>query len=150
MNKGVAAAGAAALLAVLAFALWSSPGTGQVFGLTDRSGEELFMTYCAACHGESARGDGPVAATLTVLPPDLTRLAQRHDGEFPTADVRDIIDGRSAIVAHGPRSMPVWGYEFWIEEGADVTAERAARDVVERLVRYLESIQVSPPNAAFR
>ena len=108
------------------------------------------MTNCAASHGDGGRGDGPVAATLTVLPPDLARLAQRHDGECPAGDVRDIIDGRSAIVAHGPRSMPVWGYEFWIEEGADVTAERAARDVVERLVRYLESIQETEPNSAFR
>jgi hypothetical protein len=38
--------------------------------------------------------------------------------------------------------MPVWGYEFWVEEGADITAEREARELVRRLVLYLESIQV--------
>ena len=38
--------------------------------------------------------------------------------------------------------MPVWGYELWVEEGADITAESDARELIRRLVAYLESIQV--------
>ncbi len=115
--------------------------SAQTFELADYTGAELFDQFCAACHGAEAVGDGPVASSLNVLVPDLTRLAERHNGRFPAADVRDIIDGRAVVIAHGPRAMPVWGYEFWVEEGADIEAEAAARQLIDRLVRYVESIQ---------
>jgi len=127
--------------AVAAAFLVPAAARAQTFVLTDYSGEELFQQFCSACHGPSGRGDGPVAGTLNVLVPDLTRLEERHDGEFPAAEVRDLIDGRSLVVAHGTRTMPVWGYEFWVEEGADATAEGDAREIINRLVRHLESIQ---------
>lgn len=38
-----------------------------------RSGETLYQTNCAACHGDAGRGDGPQA---TADVPDLTSLAQ--------------------------------------------------------------------------
>jgi mono/diheme cytochrome c family protein len=116
-------------------------GSAQTFDLTDYSGGELFLQFCSACHGESARGDGPVASSLNVLVPDLTRLAERREGRFPTSEVRDVIDGRALVVAHGTRTMPVWGYEFWIEEGADAPAEADARELIDRLVRYVLSVQ---------
>jgi mono/diheme cytochrome c family protein len=115
--------------------------TAQTFDLTDLSGEELFQQFCSACHGDSGRGDGPVAQTLNVLVPDLTRLSERRDGDFPAAEIRETIDGRSLIVAHGTRTMPVWGYEFWIEEGADAPAESDARELIDRLVRYVRDLQ---------
>jgi hypothetical protein len=90
----------------------------------------------------AAQGDGPVAASLSVRVPDLTRLAERHNGTFPAADVREFIDGRSLVIAHGTRYMPVWGYEFWVEEGADVVAEEEARIMIDRLVAYLQTLQV--------
>src|SRR5690606_41937406 len=107
----------------------------------DYTGGELFQRFCAACHGESARGDGPAAAALAAAVPDLTRLSQRNGNVFPAADVRDIIDGRSPVVAHGTRRMPVWGYKFRVGEGADVEAERASREIIDKLVEYLRSIQ---------
>jgi mono/diheme cytochrome c family protein len=122
---------------------WGAPvGAGaQTFDLKDYSGDELFQQFCSACHGESGRGDGPVAASLNVLVPDLTRLAERRDGRFPASEVRDIIDGRALVMAHGTRTMPVWGYEFWIEEGGDAPAEADARELIDRLVRHVESLQ---------
>ena len=113
----------------------------QTFGLTDLSGAELFERFCAACHGPEAHGDGPVARGLATAVPDLTRISERNGGEFPAEAIRETIDGRSPVLAHGTRVMPVWGYEFWVEEGADITAERDARDLVRRLVAYLESLQ---------
>jgi hypothetical protein len=109
--------------------------------LEDYSGEELFYRFCASCHGEQARGDGPVARSLNVAVPDLTLIAVRY-GEFPAGRVRDVIDGRGIdMQAHGTRTMPVWGYEFWVEEGADVNAQRAVRDAITKLVEHLRSVQ---------
>ena len=118
--------------------------------LTLYSGEELFERFCSACHGTGAKGDGPVASSLTVPVPDLTSLSQRYENEFPAAWVRETIDGRFQVMAHGPRSMPVWGYEFWIEEGADSLAEDETRTLIERLVSYLRSIQEGPANEQLR
>ena len=118
----------------------------QTLTLTFYTGEDLFQRYCSACHGTSGRGDGPVASSLASAVPDLTTLSQRHEDEFPAAWVRETIDGRFQVMAHGPRSMPVWGYEFWIEEGADAPAEEETRALIERLVDYLRSIQRPPGN----
>jgi hypothetical protein len=73
--------------------------------------------------------------------PDLTRLSGQGGAEFPAGAIRDAIDGRSMAISHGTRQMPVWGYEFWVEEGADVVAERTAREIINRIVVYLESVQ---------
>ena len=109
--------------------------------LDDYSGEELFDRFCASCHGSEAHGDGPVAASLNVSVPDLTMIAARY-GEFPSMLVRDVIDGRGIDKrAHGTRTMPVWGFEFWVEEGGDVNAQRAVRDAINKLVEHLRSVQ---------
>lgn len=134
----------AAALAVLAGA--PRLAAAQAFSGTDYSGAELFERYCAACHGVSGRGDGPVAASLRTAVPDLTRLSARTGGEFPATYVAEMIDGRSPVIAHGTRSMPVWGFEFWIEEGGDIEAEQRARTMIARLIEHLESLQT--PQAA--
>jgi mono/diheme cytochrome c family protein len=109
--------------------------------LEDYSGAELFDRFCASCHGAQAHGDGPVSRSLNVAVPDLTTIGVRY-GEFPAGQIRDIIDGRGIDVrAHGTRTMPVWGYEFWVEEGGDVNAQRAVREAINRLVEHLRSIQ---------
>jgi mono/diheme cytochrome c family protein len=111
--------------------------------LADYSGEELFERFCASCHGVGARGDGPVARSLNVAVPDLTSITVRY-GEFPAARIRDVIDGRGIDTsAHGSRTMPVWGYEFYLEEGADVTAQTAVRDAINRIVEHVRSLQDS-------
>ena len=113
----------------------------EAVSLADYSGEEIFGRFCASCHGDMARGDGPVARSLGVMVPDLTQISRRYGG-FPTQLVRDTIDGRGArIDAHGSRTMPVWGYEFWVEEGGDVSAQQEMRKTIAKLVDYLRSIQ---------
>jgi mono/diheme cytochrome c family protein len=140
-SAGVTLRGAVVWAVLALSALVSAAATAQTFGLADLSGAELFERFCAACHGTEARGDGPVARGLATAVPDLTRINERNGGRFPADAIRDTIDGRSPVLAHGTRVMPVWGYEFWVEEGADITAEREARELVRRLVLYLESIQ---------
>jgi hypothetical protein len=78
---------------------------------------------------------------LITVVPDLTTIAGRY-GEFPATMIRDVIDGRGIDKqAHGTRTMPVWGYEFWVDEGGDVTAQRAVREAIDKLVEYLRSVQ---------
>lgn len=62
-------------------------------------GAILFAENCAACHGADATG-GKVLANGQ-RPPDLTRLAVRHDGTFPRARVLSQIDG------YGRGKLPV-------------------------------------------
>lgn len=137
-----AAACATALLA------GARAGAFDAVTLNDYSGEELFGRFCASCHGEQAHGDGPVSRSLNTVVPDLTLISARY-GEFPAMLIRDTIDGRGVdIRAHGTRAMPVWGYEFWVEEGGDVTAQNAVRDAINRLVAYLRSLQRDGRDAA--
>lgn len=76
-------------------------------------GPALFKAYCAVCHGIDGRGGGPMAAALKAQSPDLTRIAARNGGVFPTARVERIISGEEQLPSgHGTLAMPVWGPIF--------------------------------------
>jgi hypothetical protein len=106
------------------------------------SAVETYETLCASCHGAGGEGDGPVASLIKVPVPDLTRIAQRAGGEFPTEDVRLTIDGRWDRRAHGARDMPVWGWQFYDSYNLEDADERAKVDAtIDKLVVYLRSIQ---------
>jgi mono/diheme cytochrome c family protein len=101
-------------------------------------GARLFATHCATCHGTSAQGNGPMAASLRHAPPDLTRFTVRNGGVFPAERVRRIVDGRD-VASHGDREMPVWGNAFTTSKDGPTQAEVKAR--IDAIVRYLEAIQ---------
>jgi mono/diheme cytochrome c family protein len=108
----------------------------------ENPGRAAYLRYCSACHGAEARGDGIVAATLNPRPTDLTRLAADNGGTFPFTRVRESIDGRNPIVAHGRPAMPVWGEVFSHEAAASTMAATAqARGKVQLIASYLASIQ---------
>ncbi len=73
--------------------------------------------------------------------PDLTRIAKRHGGQFPTERMYQIIDGRLTRPPHGTRDMPVWGWEFSRVDGDDAAAKARADEVIAKLVEYLRSVQ---------
>ena len=75
-------------------------------------GRIAFRKYCASCHGLDAKGDGPVAKILKEKPADLTQIALKNGGDFPVRETYQMVDGRTAVGAHGSREMPVWGDEF--------------------------------------
>jgi mono/diheme cytochrome c family protein len=102
------------------------------------AGSDNFNAYCAPCHGRTGTGDGPVAAALKTRPADLTKLAFRNDGVFPSRSVREFVThGNPAIAAHGSSDMPIWGPTFRSLEPSDtLVATRIAN-----IVAYLESIQ---------
>jgi hypothetical protein len=124
---------------VMLAAVLTPPVYAQAF--EEYSGEATFYRFCASCHGEEARGDGPVAAVIAISVPDLTLIRRRSEENFPEDTLRRIIDGRDAVIYHGTRYMPVWGYEFWVEEGADDEAQKRVDIIIDNLIEYLVSIQ---------
>lgn len=101
------------------------------------SGKEMFHSYCASCHGDDAKGHGPASVALKILPPDLTRLAARNHGKFPTDYVNNVIVHGTSTPAHGSAEMPVWGPVFVALNDQRVVVVR-----VSKLDEYLESLQV--------
>lgn len=45
------------------------------------AGKAIAMTYCAPCHGESGKGDGPGAAALPRKPADWTSSAVQSESD---------------------------------------------------------------------
>ena len=127
------------LLILLASLAWQAPANAQGAGV----GEELFQHYCAACHGEDARGKGPMAEILLKKPANLRRLTALNGGVFPVTRVVFRIDGRDPLVGHGSM-MPVYGDVFdgedtpiKAETGQPIMTSRLIVDVVE----YLQGLQ---------
>ncbi len=103
------------------------------------SGSAMYKSYCAVCHGQDAKGDGPAAAALKVAPPDLTTLAARNNGKYPAARVASILRGEEKLVAHGDQEMPIWGTLF---RSIDTTKESSIVNLrILNLNKYLESLQ---------
>ena len=101
-------------------------------------GGDSFQRYCATCHGRSGKGDGQVAAALNTKPADLTQLARRNDGMYPTDRVRAIVAGYgAALPAHGLTDMPVWGPIFRALDSSDVRV--AIR--IDNIVEYIGNLQ---------
>ena len=103
-------------------------------------GGEVFRTYCAACHGTSAHGDGPLASAMRKKPANLTEISKRNGGQFPSDMVFRTIDGRQPVRGHGGPDMPVWGDAFTkSQEGGDAVRVKA---IIQSLVDHLESLQL--------
>ena len=69
--------------------------------------------------------------------PQLTTLAQRNHGQFPTDRARSIITGDEISAAHGSRQMPIWGPIFHqIDNDQDLGYVR-----LQNVTEYLRSIQ---------
>jgi mono/diheme cytochrome c family protein len=82
------------------------PGTPQaaalknpekMAGISLLAGKELYGIYCTPCHGESGKGDGPVAKKFVPTPVDIS--ASGHGSHHPEGDL-------FAIVTHGRNGMP--------------------------------------------
>ncbi len=109
----------------------------------DDVGQASFLVHCASCHGDDAKGTGPMAEHLVTKPADLTRLAANNDGIFPFGDVIHTIDGRIPLKGHGG-PMPIFGALFAEDFNpslAPFIGEEIVRGRILALTYYLESIQ---------
>ena len=100
-------------------------------------GSQTYINYCANCHGDDGKGDGPNAKQLAAKASDLTLLSKNNGGSFPETAVYNIIDGRRTGDYHG-QEMPVWGQYYKEIDGDEAIVD--AR--ISRIIEYLKSIQV--------
>jgi mono/diheme cytochrome c family protein len=142
-HRAIPLLSAATSIAALALAASAAEPRGYD-GLLAEVGAPIYQRYCASCHGIGGRGDGPTAAVLRARPADLTAIAKRRGGEFPTSEIAKFIDGRFELPAHGSREMPVWGEHFGSDVPESDVAESIARGNIASLVEFLKSIQEPP------
>jgi cytochrome c len=102
------------------------------------SGKQMYVNYCAPCHGMNGRGQGPAASALRMPPADLTALSKNHRGKFPDTHIQTVLEFGAEIPAHGSLEMPVWGPILGKMNTAN-DQERLLR--ISNLSRYLDSIQ---------
>ena len=108
-------------------------------GVYSVSGSYAYRTYCASCHGTDGKGEGPLAESLRFHPPDLTLIAKRNGGEYPTERVHRIVDGRRPLPGHGGPDMPIWGDAFKNPEtGFD---DAKVKEKVRSVVDFLRTLQ---------
>jgi mono/diheme cytochrome c family protein len=102
------------------------------------SGQEMFKNYCAVCHGQDAKGNGPAASAMKVPPTDLTALAQKNGGKYPAMHVSSVVRGEADLPAHGSKDMPVWGPLFLrLSQGHEPEVQQR----IANLNQYIESLQ---------
>ncbi len=136
------AVGAAALFAALLLAPAMAAAQEPAMMKQSVPGAEFFRTYCTACHGDSARGDGPLAASMRRKPANLTEIARRNGGQFPSDLVFRTIDGSQPVRGHGGPDMPAWGEALMrSREAGDADS---VKKMIQSLVDYLESLQLRP------
>ncbi len=102
------------------------------------AGHETYSKYCAACHRADATGNGPAAIALKPAPSNLTTLAKRYDGKFPSGFVGALVKFGRNLAAHGSGDMPVWGSRF---KELDPVKDPTGQQHVDDLVAYVETLQ---------
>lgn len=105
------------------------------------SGKDMFLEYCASCHGHSGNGDGPAGPAFKVPPSNLRTLSAHNGGQFPEERVTRAIETGGNVTAHGSQAMPTWGTVFsWTTDGS-VTDQKQAEYRVRKLTDYIKTLQ---------
>jgi mono/diheme cytochrome c family protein len=124
-----------------------APGVARPDDLA--AGRRLYVEHCAACHGINGDGHGPLEHELARPATDLRMLSKKYGNPLPDDQIARFMDGRADVQAHGPRDMPVWGWEMW-RYPAGKGDRRAVSEPVAQIVRYLQSIQVGSSPALLK
>lgn len=116
--------------------------TGCVEPARQSTGALDFAENCAACHGAAGRGDGALTGNLPKRPADLTQLAKRNGGVFPTTRVMAQIWGYAGQKGAGvmPGFAPLLDGEMVLYDGGDGIDTPTPIRLVE-LAEYLKTLQ---------
>jgi len=103
-------------------------------------GREMYVTYCAPCHGMTGEGNGPAAPAFKQAPTNLTLLAKTHGGKYPQDTVRTTLTFGTNVPAHGDVKMPVWGNLFdSLDNGSGESSIPKLR--IKNLTDYIKTLQ---------
>jgi mono/diheme cytochrome c family protein len=128
------------ILAICAFATFAQQPVVKHVPIppTSVDGQDMYAAYCVSCHGTSAKGTGGAAPAMSTVVPDLTTIAQRHGGDYPTLYVQSAIRG-DTNARPSEQTMPHWGVLL----GSVSKYDRAKVDLrIHNLADYLETLQV--------
>src|ERR1700730_2749215 len=90
---------------------------------SSNSGNEMFNSYCAVCHGKDGKGNGPAASAMKTS---------------PAAHVAAVIRGQATTRSHGSKDMPVWGPLFAsLSQGQEAQVQQR----ISNLVSKIETLQ---------
>ena len=92
------------VLALSVALLLSQLGTAQAADVA--KGKATFTSYCASCHGQTGKGDGPAAAGLKPKPKNLAD--PKFIGKLSDKYLTDVISKGGAAVGKSAL-MPPWG-----------------------------------------
>lgn len=133
-----------AINGIIAFALVAAAGLSVQEpsrpGSAATSGAALYGAFCASCHGETGRGDGPVADLAPVRPSDITVLSRSNGGVYPRREVMEVLEGTRAQRTHAG-GMPNWREVIARNENND---ERRIKARLDALVEHVETLQRIP------
>jgi len=121
-------------------AAYTQPGTKNMIlrPTSATSGEEMYLSYCADCHGRDGTGHGPKARANKTRATDLTILTRSSHGKFPAELVKETIRGDVQVVAHGAKDMPAWGLLFtYVGGGSQSEVELR----IHHLTEYIRAMQ---------
>jgi mono/diheme cytochrome c family protein len=106
------------------------------------SGPKMYAAYCAACHGDKGKGDGPAALGLSISPGDLTTIAKSNHGKFPTMRVYyAIYDGVPNPKNPRMYEMPAWRPLFHSICVVPPNCRAEIQMRVANLTSYIQSLQ---------
>lgn len=104
------------------------------------SGKQMYVSYCAPCHGLDGRGQGPVAAALKKQPADLALMSKNNGGKFPSTHIMSVLEFGAANPSHGTAQMPVWGPVFRSMDTTDLPQGMKVLRI-SNLSQYLQTLQ---------
>lgn len=82
-------------------------------------GKKLYGQYCATCHGQGGKGDGPAAAALNPKPQDHTDKA--YMSKLSDDELLKVIKEGGTSIGKSP-IMPPWGTALKDDQIKDVIA----------------------------
>ena len=73
--------------------------------------------------------------------PNLRLVSERNNGVFPADAVREYVDWRAIVAAHGDRRMPIWGDVFSWEDTDDTDLEERIQARISAIVDFVQELQ---------
>ena len=104
-------------------------------------GKQMFVSYCASCHGLDGRGGGPTAAALKSAPADLSQISKKNGGVYPETHMVAVLKFGVETDAHGSKSMPIWGPALAGVDHAQAGQQDTLSLRIANLVNYVKTLQ---------